>query len=428
MGYQSSGTRVTRKRGRNQTLTNAGFQNKRRRYSTTKLSRNVRPKVGIKNKKYASWTRTIRKRRKRRSDNVQAMDVDYLTVKKGRPEKMDVKHAWKRLHTDEMPVYYRYQGILSYTAARGYYQMDRTVIGTPGQAGASEALPLYLFDLTAVPYNGSTQNSGVGSRLSLVNSSTGFNNVQYYFDQDLNAGTNQNPAGVDVAGSSVTNNNYWTDNVGTNFFGPGRTDQLSYLDIRLVCVAALTYPTEYEISLVQLQDEWLHPHWRSTTNSGQDNIAWNQLRNAFWENEVYKYCTNPIAIVNPKTKKLGQKRVMWQTKFTIQPKSTISTQVEGAHKIVKLFKWMNRLQRYDWTQNGSIQKGAGGALLVGGYLPAGGFPVNDVTANAETVHPKARIYLMVKATSLGASGSIDTPSFDLVIRKKHICSQNTTKA
>lgn len=337
--------------------------------------------------------------------------VTYKTVKRGRAEKHSVAAAWRHIAALDERVNYRYQGLTDYSAPQGWYIMDRIVAGTPPLSGATQNLPLYLFDLSCVPQNGSAPNQlqMVGARMLAQSTGSG-NNVDYKFTTVLS----QAGSGAAISGN-LTTNQWLLDNSGAVVNGPGRADILKWLDIRLICIGGALVPTTFEISIISLNNDWLHPAWASQTNSSQgDNYQWGVARNAFWENEVNRFISSPITVINPQ-KSRGCTR-HYVTKFTIQPKDTSSSMTEPAHKIFKLFQHLNRVQRYDWAQPSVVASSTANTQFV-----AGEYPLNSAANNGTDVEPRKRLYLMIKATNQYPAGDNSVaPSFDLVMRKCHV--------
>lgn len=346
-------------------------------------------------------------------------EVSFLKRSMGRPMKHNLHNAWKELQATTTEAFYRYQGASPFSSATGFYNFDRSVSGTIPNAGSLQNMPLYLLELTPVPFNG-----------QMTNVYTPFYQLQAQYDGTSvstygwrsTALSDQTPAGVSAAGPNweveASAKGLSSNNASTH---PGAMDILSYADIRMICVGATTTPTKFEISLVQFTQDWLHPGV-DVSNTINAQGKWDAHADRVWESEVWPYITSPIMPTPPKSGERFIKK-LHSVSFTLQAKTSIETSNEGHFKIVKLFKWLNRRQRYDWNRwlMNTVPTSVGTVPM--------SYPVDNndtlLGANAilsQTVTPRARIYLMVKATNQtpGAAAVTTTPSFDLVVRKKHV--------
>lgn len=419
----------------------SGFPKKRRTGSKTVMKKKPRIATNIRlRSRRRRGSRTKRRRTRKSPMEVQAMDLDYQKVHLGRPQKHNLKNAWKRISNDSTGVYYRWNAINDYSSPRGFVPLDRSFVGTYNAIGYTETMPLVLYDLSVINFNSggaSTQRTGVAQQLFLANlasDSNGPAGYRYVFRAtNLNSfpavGSHQTPDGLET-GVNLAANQYYVDNAsgainGVNPAGPGKTDELAWVDIRLICVCTPTIPTTYEVSIIQLMDDWLHPGWEGTLNNpGGENLQYRQLHDAFWENEVFPFISSPIAVHNPA--KNHRKKVIYQTKFVLQPKETTSAQAELTHKILKIFKYFNRTQRYDWSQPGLVPRAATLAIN-NSAIPADGYAENNAQTLTCNVTPKARMYLMIKASHHASNSTLAVPtgpSFDIVIRKKHVQTEN----
>jgi len=114
---------------------------------------------------------------------------------------------------------------------------------------------------------------------------------------------------------------------------------------------------------------------------------------------------NPIET----TQALGFKgiKILNSETFIMNPKE--STEATSTHyKQIDIFKWMNRKCTYNWNQD----IGTGTSTDVPGF---------NLGETSTTVHPKARIFLMISGQSGLSAADTSTlhPSYDLVIRTCH---------
>ena len=86
-------------------------------------------------------------------------DVQYAKATLGRKPKLSLRSLAKTVRAGVERDVYRFQHMTLYTASQGAYVMARTIYGTPVTLNSTQQMPLYLFDLSALPYNG----QGIGS-------------------------------------------------------------------------------------------------------------------------------------------------------------------------------------------------------------------------------------------------------------------------
>lgn len=357
------------------------------------------------------------KRKKRSPTDVGTAQVSSLTRKYGRRPRNSVMQLSKLVNDAVQPNVYRWQGLTDFDAAQGYFKLDRLVTGAPPTAASIENMPLWLFELTGVPQNAGQISNTVGYRLQYTFQGAGV--------QPLITFATVNP--LNQTGVAAGNGSWQYENTAqVASTGPGRKDIFSWLDAKLICVGATQVPTKFTIDIVQFKEDYLIPQYTAGNLAGSNDL-WNNIRSAVYERLVLPYATNPIntqhGMVNSGKKFIKK---LHSVSFWIQPKTNVELDPAGDYKIVKLFKWINRVQNYAWSQATRIgqQVGAGGAFTEG-------YEQNINQTFAADVTPGERIYLMVRATNQ-TSGQVTgvpatepdraavCPTFDLVLRKQHL--------
>jgi len=335
-------------------------------------------------------------------------DRTYLNRNIGRrlrPLKAAVKLS--RLVSDSRV--YRFQNLAPYADPVGAYTMNRwqASANNIGAVGSIETMPVYLFELTNIGTNGQSPYVQAGYRLNkrwLV-----ANNNDYSFT----AVPCQAPAG-----STLINPGYYiVEQQASQPNSHIARDMLEWVQIKLDCVSPTGIPCKWSVSLVQFTENYYQPEWINNADPDQQ-----QARDEFWDNIVQPLIAHPYSVQNTRMHKTGMK-VLKRVAWTTNPKQSIDTYNTGEEKLVKIFKWMNRAQRYDWSQPGE----APGPSTTG--VEQTGFTQNFAVPEAQVTW-KARVYLMVTCEHFGPMAgwnagneirnAATTGSFDLCIRKKHV--------
>jgi len=196
---------------------------------------------------------------------------------------------------------------------------------------------------------------------------------------------------------------------------PLRRCLLDSVSAKLMCYGASSYPTKFHIDFVQFTEDWCHPDF-AAQDEAAPFPAFNTLRSAFWESLTKKEIAHPIDIQNPLYKKYI--KVIKSLNFTLQARLTNEPAVDstvGHCKEVNVFLPASRILKFDWGQS-SVD---GTIINPDSYQVSTG-------QNLCNVEPKARIYMMVRATNTtntlaaGAVTIATTPTYDLVLRQQLI--------
>lgn len=278
---------------------------------------------------------------------------------------------------------------------------------TTGLTTGTQYMPLHLYDLTSTnnaingTFNGYNPSWGLqfNKTLSAI-TSAGFYNLQ-----------NQNNAGS----TNTTVNSVWqaestagTSNAGLTL--PNQRSLLRDVHIKIMAYGAINVPVEYSIEILQLKQDWLAPEFVNKTQDVVGGQDFNNTAIAFWESMVKKEVGHPI---DSQYSRIYMKnvKVLKSVNFTIQPKLTNETVATIPHtKQIDMMLNMNRIMKFDWQQNN-----------IDSNLNNGAAYQQNVGSVANIVHPKARIYLMIKATNTQiqavSTTLAQTPSYDIVIRQ-----------
>lgn len=339
-------------------------------------------------------------------------DVQYMTRKLGRRPMKSLTDVYRKINVAVEPCYYRWQNLTDYSDDQGAFLMRRVISGgTIPAAGALESMPLFLFNVSCIANNrsgagGTDVNVAYQLHKSWV---TGAVNPQYKFVVQ---------SGNSAAGGGGANK-YTVENANQAFKNL-RCDCWDWLDVRMDCIGPTSIPTEWLVQLVQFKDSVFEPEYVviGGTIPDQDTLSREQERVQLWDSIIQPAIKHPILLSNPKTKSTVGKRmkVLYSMKFVTQPKESIDLYASGQEKMVKIFKWMNRLQSYDWREQGRAPQPATSGIESVGY------PTNTGDANFyNDVAPEKRVYLLVRAQNqyVGIDTKDKVASFDIIIRKKH---------
>lgn len=197
---------------------------------------------------------------------------------------------------------------------------------------------------------------------------------------------------------------------------PLRRTLQDWVQAKLLCYGSAKMVTEYAIEFIQLKEDWLHPDFVNVGDPVLSGEDYNAASMAFWQHYVKNFVAHPIATDSPL--KRNMYKVLKSIRFTLQPRLSTETDANVGHcKQINIFNHLNRLCKYDWAESGldnAIQVGTNYAINQGNLQCY--------------VHPKARIYLTIRAlnpTGIGAAAvSTDyTPSYDIMLRKKYTTMQ-----
>jgi len=184
---------------------------------------------------------------------------------------------------------------------------------------------------------------------------------------------------------------------------PGPSSIMRWAQAKMMFYAPTTVPSKISVQIVQFIDQDLEPDTRTNTPQVMTTRG-----TAWYQAYLKKLMFSPIET----TQAGGFKgiKVLHSETFIINPKE--STEPTSTHyKQLELFKWFNRKCSYDWDQ--TVQTSDLTAT-----------PAAELDQNQNTVHPKARIFLIIKgqsgyvANSL-ANDSTKQPSYDIVLRTAH---------
>jgi len=304
--------------------------------------------------------------------------ADYSIIG-GRYGKKKTPHNFKQIKkVVEAAQEYTIEGLRSYT----------TMFGVQGaqalscqMTGSNLSAPIVLYDLTASfnTSNAVTATPETSFRLSFDNS----NDTGNALWDNANYGT--------FAFERASLSNGYTD------IKPQGKCLFDWASVKALCYAPTAMPTRWTFQLIQFKDVRLVPNALTTT-----------FASAFWQAQTKKLIKSPLEPGSSTWDKYF--RVLKKITFIQDPKESVETSA-ARYKQVNLFARFNRMCSYQWDDTDRM-----------GLLTDNEGQINMGTQNRTTVHPRARIYLMITAMAKVANQYDGTvhPSFDIVIRKKNV--------
>lgn len=337
-------------------------------------------------------------------------DVVYINRTLGRKPKRNITNLYKKIQSACDPCYYRWQGVLPYDAGQGFLFLNRIVAGVPPADSSSETMPVHIFNLSCIQGNNNNTAAVVNNAWRLKKEwKTALAASPQYIFEAINGQTNT---------GATTAICYAQESSNTGLKAISR-DVLDYVDIRLDLVGPTNIPTKWSVEIVQYLDPTLEPEYTVLGAAATgDQLQRERQRIQYYDNVVQPWITHPILLTNPKTSGTMKSTVktLHKMSFMTQPKLGDNNNDNGQERIIKIFKWLNKVQNYDWSETGKVP--AVGALAA----ETMGFSVNTTGTNLlNDVAPGKRIYLIIKSQNqfVGSNGPTQCPTYDLVIRKKH---------
>jgi len=393
---------------------------RKRKASNGSTSRRVRRRVGVKSVRRVKRTTRTRTGSKRRTQGGYGGDRQLIKRRYGRREGT-FRHMQKLISAAKSDVILRMQGVSPYTDTQGFFPLQRLTAGTmPGSA--QESMPIHIVELTnrgdcfqqtspSVGYVNCmwTLSKSFGSSLQ------GWNNPLYTFTA-LNT--------QDQAGGTLTPGRFTFEQGDTNPAFRNEKDVLEWVEVKMDCIGPTNMPCKWNVMIVQFMSDELTPEYdRANLTAGLIEYRNKyERRNQFWDAMTKPYISNPIQSEHGSVCQKSM-RVLHKVSFTTQAKDTSDKNINGEERIVKIFKWMNRLQDFGWSKSDRPPLPNNDFTEKPGWSQA-------LTQVDQSLEWKRRIYLIIQAenytiTAPGTGAQSEwVPTYDLVIRKKHVEANN----
>lgn len=402
-----------------------------KRKSTRSSKKNVRKRsisqsdVSSVRRRLFNVKRRYKKYTKKTSTDIVTVPYEKGSVRIGRKPRMNIRQLRKETLQDGHWTVFRYQAVSSPDDNRGFMLLNYRINSSASIDANTDTrymvYPCHAFDLTSCQNTSGvvTSNYAPGLGMGRVNIyDNNVNNLGFFniLPTQSNGGVTQNDGLWRVESISAPNI--------SGGCVPGAKSILEWVDIRLILYGRAANYTKYVVELVQFDMDHCSDAVRTLRTSSQG-----RNQEEFNEYLVKPYISNPILTNNTALRKYM--KVLYHKEINIQPKDADYSNVQPNAKEIRIFKWMNRLCRYNWD-------------IIDG---TNNLPLEDMTwrqtqgTYRNTVHPKARIFLMIRAQSTLQSSDILAagytphiatnteanlyPTYDILIRTKHnIGSQN----
>lgn len=287
--------------------------------------------------------------------------------------------------------------------------------------------PVFLMDLTCM--NNVVDDTGAlyypQNMWELYNAYAGGTTGQYGWIQRAGQISSTGGAGATYATAGWQYEK--TPGGGSVLKAPHANAILKWVDIRMNMWGTLNQPVKILAQIVQLPT-YAQP--KDTFNTGgtavtpaagvpcsDDGISGNDLGSiAFWNDLLDPQVFNPISSIG--RKQVAGLKVLRTVEVQFDPKTSIETESDPHAKTVKLFLKLGRKLNFAW-QDSTYSLNANNVNNVTPEWEA------SIGANNCYVHPKARVYLLLRAYCYTA-GTTTTPtnasypSVDLIVRRKII--------
>lgn len=329
-------------------------------------------------------TRASRKRRgalrvksTRRSKETIVPAAEYTrnTVSLGYKPRQNLRNAWKLLNQNKSSTIYGYRALSAFGGSNGNLSLTNV---SPTTSTGPWAPPCHLFDLTSAinVVNGVATSPNIWFRPQFSDPTAA---------ATLSWGNTQN--------WTLENTDHAPSIVDTY---PNGSDTLDWVQAKLMCYCPLQLPSRFQIDVVQFKDTRLIP--------GEGT---SQFAAAFWQGVNKRFSYSPLEGGDYKYQKYF--KTLYTNTFILNPKENTEA-VNTIFREVNIFMRLNRRCTYDWEDQDRMN-----------MVASADFQQNDGTNIKTTVHPRARIYLMIRAQSGWGTAFSNAimPSYDIVLRTKH---------
>lgn len=271
---------------------------------------------------------------------------------------------------------YYYRNYSAFAGTQGAVFLDNTSTTT---TTGTLSVPVHLYDLTACP--------------NVINNVKVDPAIGWFpkFSNPTDTGTLSWTTGATMQVENITGANSIVDNY------PGANDTLDWVSARMLFYAPTQRASRIQVDVVQIKDTRLVPD--ATTGVSQ-------FATAFWQAMAKRYAYNPLEQGDSRYQKYL--KVLDSKTFIMESKE--STEAVNTHmKELNLFYRLNRRCTYNWEDQDKMA-----------MLSQEGQYNNDTNMKTQ-VHPRARIFLMIRAQAGNSTAQTTTlhPTYDIVIRTKH---------
>lgn len=344
---------------------------------------------------------------RRGGDPVPVEPAEFSTKRRrtGRYKKRSLRNLYRQVNRAQSKIILRFNGLNAFsTVDAGYYKLFNHY-NSVNPASLLRSYPLYFFDITSFARN-NAGNSSVASPGFTIGS------------QEVAASRRVDLANVfGTAANGTTISTEWqvehtpTTQNDVDMY-KGYESVLKWVSIRLLCYGTTTMPTKWSVSLVQFPDTEYDFFFQNEVSAPP--ASYSQSGVALLDYLMAGYDFNPIQTSDSMFR--SKIRFLMNQNFILNTPAINEGTTIPHMKEIDIFRKFDRNQRYDWrlrdlTTFNQEQTAA--------FAPQ----INEVQ---NQVHPRARIYLMIRAQSRYSTAAgppvfniQNNPSFDMQIRVQH---------
>lgn len=277
------------------------------------------------------------------------------------------------------------------TLASREYNFASALIGADPKTANDRRYPVHLYDVTGcineTGINATKIDATVGMELCRVQDAA----AHYtYFQYRPIFGQDSNP----IAPTRLWTRYLTTDRNSDAY--PGKASILDYMDLKLVFYGPQNAYCKFFVDLVQFQHDSPSPLRLTTTDQYGVDHPTDMIQGIFEHEDCMEALVKPL-IVNPivdtQPGALKGLKILKSWQFHTNPETTIDKATTGQQKIVKIFHRFNRQCNWNWHN----EHDENFANIIATDADVSYKP--DLNVNAAHVDPRARVYLMIRATN-----------------------------
>lgn len=227
-------------------------------------------------------------------------------------------------------------------------------------------------------------------------------------------------AGVDYTGATAATwqTEYSPHRTNTQLAYPNDNSVLKWVSIQMVLYGMKNYPTKYTIEVCQFHEDFV-------PIIQQDTDITDGTYGEYWDNMTKRYTFSPLAqLVKGTASSHKNMKVIRRYNVLIDPTANFENDPTPHCKTFKIFLEMNRRCSYDWKL-ANTQPQTMDTIASNQDYDTQDYKQED-NENQTTVDPKARIFLLIRASNYNIQNdpatvsTTNSPSFDMKIRTKHL--------
>lgn len=346
----------------------------RRNASTTKTQTETKSKIPTKYKSRRRTGGTITRRKNQKETDVPGAEFTRQTVSLGLNKPREVS-ANKYVKDNISKTIYSYRTYSQFGGLTGNIGLLNV---SPTTSTGPFYVPMNLWELTSAP--------------NVVNGTITYPAIRWspYFSTPLSSGTLSWQQDGTMAIENSDNPASYVQNM------PSGSSHLNWIKAKMLFYAPTTLPCRYQIDIVQFKDSRLVPD--------PNNVS--DFARSFYQAMIKRFAYSPLEDGDVKYQKYL--KVLYTNSFILNPKESTES-VNTILRQVDIFLRLNRRCTYDWEATDGMN-----VLTLDGQVNVG-------QNNKTQVHPRARIFMIIRAQSRNdvAYSATIHPSYELVLKTAH---------